>query len=175
MSTSKAGILAVNTAQVEQTSNKLDRDARYSIIERLNDVLSGLLDTGLAARHAHWNVRGPSFKAMHDLFGQIAADVDRHADAIAERTAALGGVADGTVQAVARESKLVPYPALAVSQWEHVDAMSLRLGALASRVRRAATACDDDADPVSAHLLLEAAAAIEKALWLVESHRVTSA
>ncbi len=174
MSTSKAGILTINTAQIAQTSNKLDRDARYSIIERLNEVLAGLLDTGLPARHAHWNVRGPSFMAMHDLFGKIAVDVDRHADAIAERTAALGGVADGTVQAVARESMLAPYPALAISQGEHVDAMSLRLAALASRVRRAATACDHDCDPVSAHLLLESAATIEKSLWLVESHRITS-
>lgn len=31
MSTSKAGILTVNTTQVEQTSGKHDRDARYSI------------------------------------------------------------------------------------------------------------------------------------------------
>lgn len=175
MSLNRSGLLTVNTAQIAQTSNKLDRDARYSIIERLNEVLAGLLDTILAARHAHWNVRGPSFIALHNMFGQIAADVDRHADAIAERTAALGGVADGTVQAVARESKLPPYPALAVSQGEHVDAMSLMLGAMASRVRRAATACDDDADQVSAHLLLEAAATIEKSLWLVESHRITAA
>lgn len=161
-------------AQIARTSNQLDRDVRYAVVERLNEVLSGLLDTCLAARHAHWNVRGPSFLAMHKVFGDVAVELDRHADEVAERAAALGGMAEGTIQAVVRDSALVPYPAMAVSQWEHAEAMSLRLGALADIVRRAAKCCDTDDDPVSSHVLLETAKAVEKSLWLVESHRITS-
>jgi starvation-inducible DNA-binding protein len=46
-------------------------------------------------KHAHWNVKGPSFIALHELFDQVAEHVEDHIDTIAERVTALGGTARG--------------------------------------------------------------------------------
>lgn len=175
MSTTAIKMPTINAADAEQARVELHRDVRYAVIERANDVLNSTIDTYLAARHAHWNVRGPAFLSVHELFGTIASELERQSDNIAERIAGLGGIPDGTVQAVARDTTLAPYPALAISQSEHVEAMSTRLGALATRAIRAAKHCDDEGDPVSAHHLLDVAAKTEKLLWLVESHRVKAA
>ncbi len=175
MSTKAMKMTTINTRHVEQSRIDLQHDVRYGVIERMGDVLAGVIDTSLAARQARWNVRGPSFLSMRDLFGQVASDLDQQADAIAERIAGLGGFAEGTVQAVARDTKLIPYPTMAITQWEHVEAMAMRLGSLAGLARRAAEASEEDGDRVSALRLMEASAAIERVLWLVESHRVLNA
>ena len=40
---------------------------------------------------AHWNVRGPDFFQLHELFDRVAEEADGHADLIAERAGQLGG------------------------------------------------------------------------------------
>lgn len=60
-----------------------------------------MLDLKLQAKQAHWNARGASFIALHELFDKIASQVDEYADMQAERIAQLGGTAKGTLQAIA--------------------------------------------------------------------------
>ncbi len=51
-----------------------------------------------ADQAGHWNVVGPGFIAVHELFDAIAGLVEEQSDLIAERARALGGTAHGTVQ-----------------------------------------------------------------------------
>ena len=46
---------------------------------------------------------------LHDLFDRVADAAREYVDLIAERGVALGGIAEGTVQTVARRSKLPEY------------------------------------------------------------------
>jgi starvation-inducible DNA-binding protein len=170
MSTSAAKVQVLNARQMRQTRNDLPLDVRRNVIEIMNGILAETIDLGLAARQAHWNLRGRNFSSLHALFDKIHDELSAHADTLAERIAALGGLARGTAQSVAAETALDPYPALAVSEEEHLDALSMRLGQLASAVHHAIGESMVLEDPVSGHYLTEAAAAIEKLLWLTESH-----
>src|SRR6187551_3483705 len=83
---------------------------RVAVAALLNASLADLLDLRLQAKQAHWNVKGPQFAALHELFDEVAAELDESADALAERAASLGGAARGTLQAVALASRLPEYP-----------------------------------------------------------------
>jgi starvation-inducible DNA-binding protein len=153
-----------------ETSNDLSATTRRSMIEVLNEYLADAIDLQLQAKQAHWNIKGPNFVGLHQLFDQVAAEARENADDIAERAVALGGVARGTLQAVSGQSQLREYP-LQVGDWRaHVRAVQ---DALATFGRGARKAIDDatalnDAD--TADLFTEISRGVDKSLWMVEAH-----
>jgi len=130
MSSRAMKLAVLNTTHLHWTKNDLSAGVRQASGEVLNSVVIEGIDVALAARHAHWNVRGPNFSALHDLFGSVFDEVNQHVDVLAERAVALGMVARGTVQDVASETALKPYPMLSIGEQEHIEAMSTRLGLL---------------------------------------------
>jgi starvation-inducible DNA-binding protein len=153
-----------------ETSNDLAPTTRRSAIEMLNEHLADAIDLHLQAKQAHWNIKGPNFVGLHELFDQVAAQAGEYSDVIAERAVALGGVARGTLQAVSGQSQLREYP-LEVGDWRaHVQAMQDALATFGRGVRKAiddATALND-AD--TADLFTEISRGVDKSLWMVEAH-----
>ena len=153
-----------------ETSNDLTPDTRRSAIAILNEHLADAIDLQLQAKQAHWNIKGPNFVGLHDLFDRITAQAGEYSDLIAERAVALGGVAQGTLQAVSGQSQLREYP-VEVGDWRaHVRAMQ---DALATFGRDARKAIDDatalnDAD--TADIFTEISRGVDKSLWMVEAH-----
>ena len=79
-----------------KTKNSLVEAVRTEIVPLLNDRLADAVDLFDQAKHAHWNVKGPQFIALHQLFDTIAGHLEGFADLLAERAVQLGGVAEGT-------------------------------------------------------------------------------
>jgi starvation-inducible DNA-binding protein len=52
-------------------------------------------------KQAQWNVKGPHFVGLHELFDKIAKEVEGYVDMVAERIVQLGGIAQGTVRVAA--------------------------------------------------------------------------
>src|SRR6266478_7780602 len=101
---------AVKEVSMSDTKNDLPVNTRTKVIELLNARLADAIDLGAQTKHAHWNVKGPNFIALHELFDKIAESIEDQIDTIAERVTALGGTAHGTLTAVARGTSLKPYP-----------------------------------------------------------------
>ena len=153
-----------------ETSNDLALTTRHSAIEMLNEHLADAIDLYLQAKQAHWNIKGPNFVGLHELFDRVAAQAAEHADLIAERAVALGGVARGTLQAVSAQSQLREYP-LEVGDWRaHVEGMRDALATFGRGVRKAVddAATLNDADTVD--LFTEISRGVDKSLWMVEAH-----
>ena len=87
------------------TRNDLPASVRTPIVTLLNNRLADAIDLGTQAKQAHWNVKGPNFIALHELFDQIAEHIEDHVDTLAERITALGGTANGTIAAVSRTTQ----------------------------------------------------------------------
>jgi starvation-inducible DNA-binding protein len=87
------------------TKNDLPAEKRASAVELLNDLLEDLIDLQIQAKQAHWNVKGPNFIALHELFDSVAEEAEEFVDTVAERIAALGGKAEGTIGVV-----VTPFP-----------------------------------------------------------------
>ena len=153
-----------------ETSNDLSLTTRRSMIEVLNEHLADAIDLQLQAKQAHWNIKGPNFVGLHELFDRVASQAREYGDEIAERAVALGGVARGTLQAVSRQSRLREYP-LEVGDWRaHVRATQDALATFGRGARKAiedATALND-AD--TADLFTEISRGVDKSLWMVEAH-----
>lgn len=163
-------VQAYKSEQLRPTQNGSAVSSQSTVIEALDGALAATIDVAMAARQAHWNVRGPSFYALHELFGRIQKELDEHADELAERIAALGGIPRGTVQAVAGATRLPAYPLLGTSQDEHMEALASRLGTLGSTLRGALSECERNADTISVHYVTEAWARVDNLRWLVEGH-----
>ena len=170
MSTRESKLHALNISHVRATHNDIAHAARQTSIETLDNIVATATDLALAARQAHWNVRGPTFSALHELFGDISDKLHRHVDVLAERSAALGGIPRCTVQAVSAATALKPYPSFGFDGTEHVEQLCGRLATLSTDLRHSSIQLEEIRDPVTAHLLIEACATVDHLLWLLESH-----
>src|SRR5437867_8694984 len=135
-----------------KTKNDLSEAIRVKAVELLNTRLADCIDLQTQTKQAHWNVKGPNFIALHELFDKINEEVEDYVDDIAERAVQLGGVAEGTARMVARRSSLSEYPAKAVDGPSHVDALSSALAAFGKTARIAIDEAGDANDLDTADL-----------------------
>lgn len=148
----------------------LPDNTRKSVIALLNARLADAIDLRLALKQAHWNVKGPNFIALHEMFDQMQARVNGFVDEIAERAVTLGGQAAGTTQAVAKASRLMPYPADLIAERAHVEALAERVAAFAKSVREAIDAADEAGDKTTADLFTGVSKQMDMDLWFLEAH-----
>ena len=153
-----------------KTKNDLARTTREKVVNLLNARLADATDLTLAAKQAHWNVKGPNFIALHKLFDEVYALVAGHVDLIAERAVQLGGNADGTLQAAAKNTTLKPYSLRLSAGRDHVDALSSTMADFGKRIRAAIKETADWGDADTSDMLTEISRDIDKQLWFVEAH-----
>ena len=151
------------------TKNDLAETTRAQVNEILNARLLDVLHLGIHAKDAHWNVKGPQFLQLHELFDNIAGQTQADSDEIAERIAALGGRINASANLIATGSKLAAYPEV-VSGLEHVAALATSLATVAGEVRRSIQATAELGDDDTADLLTGISRELDKNLWFVESH-----
>ena len=152
------------------THNTLRPKIRTQSVELLNKHLAAAIDLHAQVKQAHWNVRGPGFIAIHELFDKVADEVEDVSDMIAERARALGGDALGTIQGAAARSFLVPYTLKVADVAEHVFAVSGALAAFGQSTREAIDLAAKFGDAATADLFTQVTRGLERQLWFVESH-----
>ena len=153
-----------------KTKNDLPEGVRARAVELLNARLADCIDLQTQTKQAHWNVKGPSFIALHELFDKVNEEVEDCVDDIAERAVQLGGVAEGTARMVAKRSSLRDYPANTVDGHSHVDALSAALAVFGAAARKAIDQANELGDLDTADVFTEISRGIDKWLWMVESH-----
>jgi len=152
------------------TKNDLPEGTRVKMVELLNARLADAIDLQTQMKQAHWNVKGPTFIALHKLFDEVNEDVEEYVDLFAERAVQLGGIAEGTARTIAKRSTLSEYPLNASSGKHHVEAVSSALAAFGKQIRQGIATADqlDDAD--TADIFTEVSRGVDKWLWFVEAH-----
>lgn len=153
-----------------QTKNDLSESIRRTIIGLLQPRLADAVDLATQAKQAHWNVKGPNFIALHELFDKAADEAAEYGDLIAERIVALGGIAEGTAAVAAQHSTLPKYPLDIVDSAAHVESLSSALAAFGKSVRAAIDAAAQAGDQNTADLFTEVSRGVDKYLWFVEAH-----
>ena len=158
------------TTKLFPTRNDLPADARTVLVDLLNAALADLTDLSTQTKYAHWNVKGPHFIALHELYDKLYTDLVGPIDEVAERITALGGIAKGTVRQTAASSRLTEFPSDVVDGRATTVALADRFAAVAKTTRAAIdrTASLGDAD--TADLLTGLSRQLDKALWFLEAH-----
>jgi starvation-inducible DNA-binding protein len=152
------------------TRNDLPEQTRSKIVELLNARLADAIDLQTQMKQAHWNVKGPTFIALHKLFDEINEEVEDYVDDLAERAVELGGVALGTARSAVQRSQLKEYPLQIANGRDHVEAVANVLASFGKAVRHAIETSDELRDRDTADLFTEISRGVDKWLWFVEAH-----
>lgn len=152
------------------TSIDLPLQTRDAMARLLNARLADTIDLALQIKQAHWNVKGPNFIALHELFDKLHDEAEEHYDTIAERVTALGGTAYGTAPTVAEKSTLPGYPTDIADGHDHVKALAASYATLGKSVRAAIDAAAGAGDADTADLFTGMSRSLDKTLWFLEAH-----
>jgi starvation-inducible DNA-binding protein len=140
---------------------------RQALITLLNTRLA---DSCTQVKWAHWNVKGLHFIQLHELFDSIASHLEEQTDIIAERIAALGGVANGTAREVAARSGLKEADLSASDGPSMLKFLVHNVAHHANAVREAIKESDDLDDATTADLFTQLSRELDKDLWFLEAH-----
>ncbi|MFD5015809.1 Dps family protein [Streptomyces chartreusis] len=147
----------------------IERAAAGRIIDVLRLRLHALNDLHLTLKHIHWNVVGPHFIAVHQMVDPQVERVRDMADDVAERIAALGGVAQGTPGSLVKERTWDDYSIGREDAIAHLGALDVVYTGVIEDVR-AAIKVVGEIDPATEDLLIEQLRDLEQFQWFVRAH-----
>jgi starvation-inducible DNA-binding protein len=138
------------------------------VAKALSHVLADTYTLYLKTHNFHWNVTGPMFHTLHQMFGEQHTELWRAADLIAERIRALGFNAPGSHKEFSkltylREAEGVPEAREMIRQLVRDHEVAARTARYALSVARSAV--DAPTEDLMAHRLT----AHEKAAWMLRS------
>ncbi|MGO1562311.1 Non-specific DNA-binding protein Dps / Iron-binding ferritin-like antioxidant protein / Ferroxidase [Actinomycetales bacterium JB111] len=139
------------------------------VADELQHRLHALNDLHLTLKHAHWNVTGPNFIAVHEMLDPQIELVRGYADEVAERIAALGASPIGTPGALVKDRTWEDYKVGRGNTLEHLAAIdSVYTGVVEDH--RKAIAEIGEVDPITEDILIGQTAELEKFQWFVRAH-----
>jgi starvation-inducible DNA-binding protein len=152
-----------------KSPSSLSESARKEIAVSLNSRLADGLDLHSQIKVAHWNIKGPSFAALHPLFETFAIGLAVHNDALAERAVTLGAQVYGTARAVAKASTLPDYPPETRKDMEHVKLLAERIDSYLEGVRASRDVAEKLKDQDTVDLLTGIIVEFEKHAWFLRA------
>ncbi len=140
--------------------------------KKISDALSALLADSfvlyLKTHNFHWNVTGPQFSSLHNLFMTQYTEQWNALDAIAERIRALGFPAPGSFAAYAKLSSIPEETGTPPSQ-DMIRQLVSAQEAVARTARLAFRVADDADDQPSADICTQRMDLHEKNAWMLRS------
>src|SRR3989454_3134206 len=160
----------MDAPKMYETENDISPERRSELNALMNQRLADAVDLQMQMKQAHWNVKGPHFIGLHELFDQIDEAVESYVDLIAERIVQLGGIAEGTVRVAAERSRLEEYPLDIADGQAHVEAVSKALSTFGREARASINQADELDDADTADIFTGISRGIDTWLWFVEAH-----
>jgi starvation-inducible DNA-binding protein len=148
----------------------LSVEIRESVANILNQTLATTLDLKTQTKQAHWNVKGSNFLQLHELFDELAGELEDYVDLVAERITALASVPLGTARIASQNSLIPEYPLDAVAGIDHLTALADRFATYGNHLRDAIAKTGDLGDADTSDLYTEISRTIDKRLWFLEAH-----
>jgi len=144
---------------------------RRKIAEELSKFLADAYTLYLKTHNIHWNVTGPMFNALHNMFEAQYTEQWTALDDIAERIRALGFNAPGSYAEFIRLSSIKEEPGLpAAPDWrEMVRQLVVGNEAVCRTARNAIEVADDGDDEPTEDLLISRLRTHEKNAWMLRS------
>lgn len=140
----------------------------HKTAENLEQTLANSYALALKLQNYHWNVVGPNFKPLHELFGAQYDELSVAIDEIAERLRTFGVKIDATFEHFQKLSKIKNGDKNLQS-----DAMIKDLIAsheiVVEGLKASTKAAQEEGDEASADLFIGRTTVHEKAIWMLVS------
>lgn len=154
-----------------QTATDLSPTAQQAIAEVLNQCVAETVVTTMLAQNFHWNVTGPSFGPLHQLFQEIYEDHFAGQDDLAERIKAIDMHAEGQLAKMLERSKVGEHDGHA----KDMDMIRMLMDAqttLAATLQGAGGVAAEHGDTLTEDLCIERGRVHEKFAWMLRAHLV---
>ena len=157
------------TQKLKYTTPGLSEATAQRVVELLQDRLNATTDLHLTLKHAHWNVVGPHFIAVHEMLDPQVEAARGFADDLAERIATLGGSPVGTPGALVAARTWDEYSIGRDTTQAHLGALDLVYQGVITSYREAITELEE-LDPVTQDMLIGQTEQLELFHWFVRAH-----
>jgi len=149
----------------------ISAEDRQDIATELSRFLADAYTLYLKTHNFHWNVTGPMFNALHNMFEAQYTEQWNALDDIAERIRALGYNAPGSYAEFIKLSSIKEEPgATEAPDWrEMVRQLVVGNEAVCRSARKAIDVADDADDEPTEDLLIQRLQTHEKYAWMLRS------
>lgn len=148
----------------------ISEEARGQIAEGLGRLLADTYTLQLKTHSYHWNVEGPMFQALHQMFMVQYTELWNAVDLVAERIRSLGEYAPGTYKAFVQLSSLDEDEGdTPPSAMEMVRNLMEGHEQIAATARDAFEAAEAANDQVTCDLLTQRMEVSEKTAWMLRA------
>ncbi len=141
---------------------------RKKIIGGLRHLLADTYTLYLKTHNFHWNVTGPMFQTLHQLFMDFYTEQWAAVDLIAERIRAMGAPAPGTYDAFAKLTSIKPSPGLPKARDMIIELIEGQ-ETVARTAREMFNVAADANDQPTCDLLTQRMQIHEKNAWMLRS------
>ena len=162
-----------NTAKLQLTSKNvqigIDADDREAIAEGLARLLADTYTLYLTTHNFHWNVTGPMFNTLHQMFMAQYTELWNAVDPIAERIRALGFAAPGSYAAFGQLSRLADAPQQPPKAEQMIEILVQGHETVAGTARSLLPLTEKAGDQPTTDLLSARMDIHEKTAWMLRS------
>ncbi|WPZ34268.1 DNA starvation/stationary phase protection protein [Thalassobaculum sp. OXR-137] len=138
------------------------------VIAALEQALADTYALALKTQNYHWNVEGPTFYGLHNLFEEQYNDAHGAVDELAERIRALGAPAPGSFQAFMDATKIADAKQNADAQTMVSDLVASH-ETMGETLREGISVAEKAGDPATADMLTGRLTTHDKHAWMLRS------
>jgi len=146
----------------------ISAEQRGAIVQGLSRLLADTYVLYLKTHGFHWNVEGPMFQTLHQMFMDQYTEIWNAIDLIAERIRALGEYAPGTYREYARLTRIKETEGVPRAE-EMIRLLIDGQEAVVRTAREALSVADEANDQPTLDLLTQRMQVHEKNAWMLRS------
>lgn len=139
------------------------------VVKALEQALADTFTLALKTQNYHWNVVGPAFFSLHNLFEEQYTDGFGAVDDLAERVRALGAPAPGGLRAF-QEITRIADARDDVDSKAMIDDLVEGHAAVSATLKAGVEVAEAAGDAATADLLTGRITIHDKAAWMLRSH-----
>lgn len=147
----------------------LTDEQRQGVIEMLNCDLADAYLLLLKTKKYHWDVVGPQFRTLHELWQEQYEAITENIDEIAERVRMLGGYPIGTVEGFLKKTSIKEHPGDLPSAPEMVERLAVDHELIIRNLREHIDQCDELHDQGTMDFLTGLMEQHEEMAWMLRS------
>lgn len=152
---------------LEQILSSVDA-SRLEVADGLSKLLASTYSLYLKTQNYHWNVRGPMFMTLHQLFEEQYTEMTASIDTIAERIRALGFVAPGSLKAYLELSDIKDESECPTAN-QMLEQLAKDHSVVIMNAKLVHSLANELDDEVTADLMTQRISIHEKTVWMLNS------
>ena len=142
---------------------------RAAIAQGLSQLLADTYTLYLTTHNFHWNVTGPMFNSLHNMFMLQYTELWNAVDPVAERIRSLGHAAPGSYAQFGQLTSLPDAPSTPPKAMEMIAILAQGHEAVARTARSLYPAVEQAHDEPTADLLTQRIGVHEQAAWMLRA------